>query len=427
MWADARHHPTCGSVGIDDEQASIRKGRIEAMRKRRGNKSGWIERRKRADGSIDFYGRFRVYAIDENGRELPTKIPAVLLGNSRQINEREARKQLELLVKDRPGTQDQPALALRFEDGVAKYKEQYLKNVESSTKRLYESLLKNHLLPALGKLELLELERDYDPIQQLVNRKFHDDKMAWWTVKDMHTVMCSFFQWAGKKYRLKQNPAHFVTLPKRPLKPVKKLATPERLAQLIKALPLQRATMVKLESATGLRLGEVQGLKPDDIRWEEKRIHVHARWDEEEKDLAKRYKSVKSTASERVITLEQEDLDWLARYLEKYGKPPGNFLFRSRSGTPLSRRNTLKRVLAPAAKKLGIEGFTWHYLRHWHGSYMAARGVPPEDLRKRMGHASIITTLQYYVHVVDGQARQAAKVASQLVPLRPEEAADDVA
>src|SRR5438552_56605 len=150
-----------------------------------------IERRKRADGTIDFYGRFRVYAIDENGRELPTKIPAVLLGNSRQINERQARKQLELLVKDRPGTQDQPALALRFEDGVAKYKEQYLKNVESSTKRLYESLLKNHLLPALGKLELLELERDYDPIQQLVNRKFHDDKMAWWTVKDMHTVMCS--------------------------------------------------------------------------------------------------------------------------------------------------------------------------------------------------------------------------------------------
>jgi integrase len=125
--------------------------------------------------------------------------------------------------------------------------------------------------------------------------------------------------------------------------------------------------------------------------------------------------------------LEQEDLDWLARYLEKYGKPPGNFLFRSRSGTPLSRRNTLKRVVAPAAKKLGIEGFSWHYLRHWHGSYMAARGVPPEDLRRRMGHASIITTLQYYVHVVDGQARQAAKVASQLVPLRPEEAADDVA
>ena len=48
---------------------------------------------------------------------------------------------------------------------------------------------------------------------------------------------------------------------------------------------------------------------------------------------------------------------------------------------------------------------------------MAARGVPPEDLRKRMGHASIITTLPYYVHVVDGQARQAAKVAIWLVPL----------
>ena len=58
---------------------------------------------------------------------------------------------------------------------------------------------------------------------------------------------------------------------------------------------------------------------------------------------------------------------------------------------------------------------------------MAARGVPPEDLRKRMGHASIITTLPYYVHVVDGQARQAAKVASRLVPLSPGEAADDVA
>jgi len=34
-----------------------------------------------------------------------------------------------------------------------------------------------------------------------------------------------------------------------------------------------------------------------------------------------------------------------------------------------------------------------------------------------MGHASIITTLPYYVHVVDGQARQAAKVAIWLVPL----------
>ena len=52
---------------------------------------------------------------------------------------------------------------------------------------------------------------------------------------------------------------------------------------------------------------------------------------------------------------------------------------------------------------MGIEGFTPHSLRHTFATRCVERGVKPKALQKLMGHASISTTLDIYVHATEDE------------------------
>jgi len=49
-------------------------------------------------------------------------------------------------------------------------------------------------------------------------------------------------------------------------------------------------------------------------------------------------------------------------------------------------------------------------LRHWYGTELAENGVPLKDAARTDGHASIATTMKYYVHAQEKSSREAARV-----------------
>ncbi|WP_247656910.1 tyrosine-type recombinase/integrase [Micromonospora sp. U56] len=87
-------------------------------------------------------------------------------------------------------------------------------------------------------------------------------------------------------------------------------------------------------------------------------------------------------------------------------------LFVSRDGTPL-RGNTLYQAFVRARKKVGLDGLTFHDLRHTGQTLAAQTGATLADLMKRLGHSSMAAARRY-LHAVDGRDREIAKALSEL-------------
>jgi len=80
----------------------------------------------------------------------------------------------------------------------------------------------------------------------------------------------------------------------------------------------------------------------------------------------------------------------------KFHKPE-DFVFCSRNGTPLGRRNILKRQIKPTAKKLGLPGqIDFRSFRTMHSSLMGRAGARAEVIRDDMGHSEIDVTQNIY-------------------------------
>src|SRR5262249_17378721 len=92
-------------------------------------------------------------------------------------------------------------------------------------------------------------------------------------------------------------------------------------------------------------------------------------------------------------------------------------VFRTRTGTGHDHRNIGGRVLTRAVKRAGLEAVedrhgrivrpapTFHDLRHSHASALIAQGWAIEEVRSRLGHASVATTQRIYVHAFDAARR----------------------
>src|SRR5271169_4538325 len=90
-------------------------------------------------------------------------------------------------------------------------------------------------------------------------------------------------------------------------------------------------------------------------------------------------------------------------------------VFATRHGTPFSRRNLLTRQLAPTCERLGIEGVTWHWLRHANATLLDAVGTPLGTVQALLGHSSAEITREIYLHSVPVDARSAVEKVEALL------------
>jgi integrase len=81
---------------------------------------------------------------------------------------------------------------------------------------------------------------------------------------------------------------------------------------------------------------------------------------------------------------------------------------RQRRQGPLRATNFRTRFYNPAVHRAGLEGLTFHRLRHSAGALMRELGVPLEVIQRRLGHASIRTTADVYGSLPESLDRAAA-------------------
>jgi len=93
----------------------------------------------------------------------------------------------------------------------------------------------------------------------------------------------------------------------------------------------------------------------------------------------------------------------------------GEWIFRSKAGTPVDSQNARCRHLRPAVKALGIPRLSWRDLRHTLGTHL--KRYPIKVVSGIFGHSDIETTLKIYQHVETEDFRGPLdEMASQLLP-----------
>jgi integrase len=198
------------------------------------------------------------------------------------------------------------------------------------------------------------------------------------------------------------------------------IPTTAEVLKMMKAAPAARGrTYVTLAAFSGLRASEVRGLRWCDVHFKDGTIHVAQR-----ADRYCRIGSTKSSGSQRTLTVIPRVIVALRQWrAEVQPKDDKVLVFASENGTPLDHTNFDRRVWQPVAEAAGLaDKYTMHSLRHYYASLLISRiadggfELPPKDVQERMGHATIMLTLDRYGHLFPKRDdREALKAAEKRI------------
>lgn len=156
------------------------------------------------------------------------------------------------------------------------------------------------------------------------------------------------------------------------------------------------STMILVAAMTGLRPGEMCGLRRRSVDLQRAELHVREQATVKGNPWA--WRPLKTPQSTRSVPLAAEALDLLAKYLQSTDGQDGDPLFLTRQGGMFTS-TTFGEAFTNARDKAGLADFTPHSLRHFYASALIASNVNVRTVQARMGHATSAETLRTYTHL----------------------------
>ncbi len=280
--------------------------------------------------------------------------------------------------------------------------------VRPSTFRSYEQILRNHLIPGLGRIQLQKLTPK--DIQEFLNAK-HSEGIS---SEHLRRVLRAALSQAVKWDLVPRNVATLVVAPKRPKHEFAYLE-PDAARKFLEAAKGHRhEALFTVALSVGLRLGEALGLKWDDIDLQNGSLSVRRQLQRRKGKIE--FSEPKTAKARRTIPLPAFAVTAL---LEHRGKQleeklmnidrwtEYNLVFASSVGTPAEERN-VRRTLVALLQKCGLPPMRFHDLRHTCASLLLAQGTDPRTIMETLGHSQIALTLNTYSHVLPSLQRDAA-------------------
>lgn len=298
-----------------------------------------------------------------------------------------------------------------------------------STFDSYSRNVENHVVPRIGSIPLQKLTpEDLDEFyaRLLVDGKLNGNKggLSIKTVRYIHTIIRKALADAQRKGSVQRNVADLADAPKlssAPRRPMK-VWTAQQLRTFIEGIADNRMyPAIYLAANTGLRRGEVLGLRWDDIDLDGMRLSVR------DTVLNVAYvieiSEVKTNTSRRTVDLEPRTVAvlkaWRTVQLEErvaLGLRPkdDSLVFADPDGSPIHPdlySQTFDRLVAAS----DVPRIRLHDLRHTHATILLKEGVPAKVVSERLGHANVAFTMSVYQHVLPGMQADAAHIFAKIV------------
>ena len=167
--------------------------------------------------------------------------------------------------------------------------------------------------------------------------------------------------------------------------------------------------LIVLAISTGLRQGELLGLQWGDIDLQSGTLAVRRQLLQESKGKPV-LGQLKTVKSRRLVVLPQIAITALRNHKAKLkvAHLPTALVFTGTQGAALRKNNLLRRWYHPLIKKAGLPRMRFHDLRHTHATLLLSQGIHPKVVQERLGHSSVMMTLDTYSHVTSSLQAEAA-------------------
>jgi len=286
--------------------------------------------------------------------------------------------------------------------------------VKATTFERYEQITRLHLKPALGRVKLKALTPAH--VRGLYREKLAAGSSAR-TVRYIHTTLHKALKQAVMDGLIPRNATEAVK-PPQPTREEMHPLTPEQ-AKLFLQVAHEAGDRLEalyvLAIHTGLRQGELLGLKWDDVNFDDGSLQVRRTLTITKNGFV--FASPKTTGSRRSVKLTQRAIEALRSHLErqlaeidKVGSlwSENGLMFASETGEPLDRRTVTNMKFKPLLKRAGLPPVRFHDLRHTCATLLLTRNVNPKIVSEMLGHSTIAITLDTYSHVLPNMRDQAA-------------------
>jgi integrase len=301
---------------------------------------------------------------------------------------------------------------------VAQYLSVWLKTIKPTirprTWGRYRELVSLHIVPEIGKLALTKLTPQH--VQRLYSTKL-DAGLSSTTVHHLGMMLHRALHQAERLGLVARNVCELAETPRMAEHELQVLDRAQVRTLLETAKGNRLEALYVLAVTTGMRQGELLGLRWRDIDLAAGTVQVHATL-QRTRESGLQLAPPKTKQSQRRIKLGPNVVETLRAHRARQAQQrlsagpvwddTLDLVFANEVGRPIEAQNLIARSFHPLLKRAGLPPVRFHDLRHTAATLMLGQGINPKIVSERLGHASIGITLDIYSHVLPDMQDQAA-------------------
>ena len=379
------------------------------MAKRRANGEGSI--RKRSDGRWE--GRYTAGRNPETGKPVYKNV----LGKTQA----EVKAKLKAAIESSADIDVMKAEQYTTGQWMDVWFENCAKiKVRPSSHQTYRGYIDNHIKPnigdiPLGKLSSLHLQKLYKKLLaggrvERIEAKNQPKGLSAKTVRNINQVISSAMDFARDQKLISSNPTDCCALPKLEHKEMKTLPVEQLTSFLREAKESGVFELYYIELTTGLRRGELLGLKWEDIDLTQGSLRVQRQVARINGEVIEA--PLKTKNAYRTLPLSTDAVDVLREQRKKNGS--SSYVFPSPTGGPISPDSVLH-MLHRVLKRAGLSQVRFHDLRHTFATLALQNAVDIKTVSGMLGHYSAGFTLDTYTHVTTSAKKEAANTMGSIL------------
>ncbi len=308
------------------------------------------------------------------------------------------------------------------------------RDLAPATRRLYGDVGEKYISSGLGDLRLSEVMRD--DVEDWISA-LEDRGVGRPTIDKAYRTLRACLETAVLEGKALSNPARRVEVPpsdeREPF-----FLTENQVEAIANEVPERHRALVYFLAYTGARMGEATALRVKNLSLPRKVVRIV----ESSSEVAGKKLPAGKTKTKRVraVQLSDELVAELAEHLERFGRlvdgtiDPDSYVFIGERGAQIRQNNWRVRVLQPACGRLGItrrsrdglEVPRVHDLRHTAASLAAKADYSLHEVKEMLGHSTIKTTSDRYLHLFDDSRRQRAQSMGELMATARQESLQTV-
>lgn len=284
------------------------------------------------------------------------------------------------------------------------------KTVRCNTVRNYQERYKQNIQPVIGKMVLSEVKTLHC---QLIFNQMAEKGYRTSTIYQTRIALFNMLEFARENDVICRKPCKRSVKSDmgKPSQKKKALTRETQKLFLENAAGQSYEYQYRFILQTGLRTGELIGLKWEDIDFSKKTMNIQRSMEFRHSTGEWRIGEPKSRSGYRTIALTDEAISILKAQRKKNNKIKviplewKEYVFLCRKGTPV-KNSTYDTALFKICDKAGIPRFSMHVLRHTFATRCIEAGMKPKTLQTLLGHSNIGITMNLYVHTTEEEKQK---------------------